>query len=60
MATMDSLDTILGLIKQMETAVLGLKQLREYVGKGVGAKMLEVLIADGEAKIAEAKRKITQ
>lgn len=60
MQTMDTLDTILGLIKQMEGALLGLKELRKYVGTGAGAAMLEALIADGEEKIAEAKRKITQ
>lgn len=60
MPIMDTLDMILGLIREMEEALLGLKELRKYVGKGAGAAMLEILIADGEEKIAEAKRKITQ
>jgi hypothetical protein len=32
----DSLDTILALIKQMEATLIGLRQLRGYVGHGVG------------------------
>ena len=56
----ESLDAILALIKQMESTLLGLKQLRLYVGKGVGQQMLELLIEDAEAKIAEVKRRIIQ
>lgn len=57
---LDTIDTILGLIKQLEATVLGLRQLRSYVGKGVAAEMLEILIDEGEAKIAEVKRKLMQ
>jgi hypothetical protein len=32
----DSLDAILALIKEIESALLGLKQLRGYAGKGPG------------------------
>ena len=42
----------------MEATVLGLKQLRGYVGNGIGQEMLEVLIEEGEAKLAEIKRRV--
>jgi hypothetical protein len=57
---LESLDTILALLKQLEATLLGLKQLRLYVGKGVGQQTLEVLINEGETKIAEVKRKLMQ
>ncbi|MFL6303804.1 MAG: hypothetical protein ACJ72H_09690 [Candidatus Sulfotelmatobacter sp.] len=57
---LDTIDTILGLIKQLEATVLGLQQLRGYAGNGVGQEMLEGLIEEGEAKIAEVKRKLMQ
>lgn len=60
--TMDdsSLDAVISLIKQMESTLLGLEQLRNYVGDGVGRQMLEVLIEEAETKLAEIKRKIIQ
>lgn len=57
---LDTVDTILGLIKQLEATVLGLQQLRSYAGSGVTEEMLEDLIEEGEAKIAEVKRKLMQ
>lgn len=54
----ESLDTILALIKQLETTLLGLHQLRDYVGKGVAAQMLHVLIEEGEAKLAEVRKRL--
>ena len=57
---LNSLDTILALIKQMQATLLGLKQLRSYVGSGAGQEMVELLIEEGEAKLAEIKRKLTQ
>ena len=60
MGPTDSLDTILALIEQMEAIVLGLKQLRKFVGKGVATEILELLIRDGETKIAEVKRRVVQ
>jgi hypothetical protein len=53
---MDSFDTILGLLRQLEATLLGLKQLRGYVGEGVGQEMLELLIEEAERKIAEVNR----
>jgi hypothetical protein len=54
----DRLDTIFVLIKQLETTLLGLRHLRGYVGKGVGLQMLEVLIEEGEAKLAEVRKRL--
>lgn len=57
MAESNSLDLILALVKQLEATNLGLKQLRGYVGNGVGREMLEVLIEESEAKLLELKRR---
>lgn len=54
----NSLDKILALMKQMEATLLGLKQLRGYVGDGIGAQMLEVLIEEVETSLATATRKL--
>ena len=56
----DYLDVILALIKQMEAILLGLRQLRGYVGDGVAEHMLEVLIEEAENGLAEVKRKLIQ
>jgi hypothetical protein len=56
----DSLETILALLKQLESTVLGLKQLRGYVGQGVAQHMLDELIEEGESKLVEMKRKLLQ
>ena len=40
----------------MEATLLGLKQLRSYVGKGLGQHMLELLIEEGETKLIEVRR----
>jgi len=57
---LDTVDTILGLIKQLEATVLGLQQLRNYAGTEVAREMLEALIQEGETKIGEVKRKLIQ
>lgn len=56
----NSLDAILALIKQIEFALIGLKQLRGYVGKGPGLQMVESLIAEMETNLAETKRRLVQ
>lgn len=53
-----SLDTILALSKQLEATLLGLHQLHDYVGKGVAAHMLEVLIEEGEGKARRSREEI--
>jgi hypothetical protein len=40
----DSLEMTLALLRQLEATVLGLKQLRGYVGQGVGQLMVEELV----------------
>jgi hypothetical protein len=55
----NSLET-LALMKQMEATLLGLRQLRNYVGEGAGPEILESLIEEGEAKLAEIKHKLIQ
>jgi hypothetical protein len=59
-ANADPLEIILALIKEMEIALLGLQQLRGYVGKGPGQQMLELLIHETETNLAEIKRRLTQ
>jgi hypothetical protein len=56
----NSLETTLALMKQMESTLLGLKQLRRYVGKGPGQQMLESIVKEGETRLAEIKRKLIQ
>jgi hypothetical protein len=56
----DSLEMILALLRQLEATVLGLKQLRGYVGQGVAQEMVEELIEEGENKLTELKRKLIQ
>lgn len=46
------------LIKQLEMNLAGLRQLRGYVGKGVGSHVLEILIEEGEAKLTEVKKRL--
>jgi hypothetical protein len=63
-----SLETILALIKQLDAMLVGLEQLRPYVGNrvrvgvvhGVGREMLDLLIEEGQTKLAEAMRKLIQ
>jgi len=38
---LDTIDGILGLMKQLEATVLGAQQLRGYAGNGVGQETLE-------------------
>ena len=58
--TDDARGIILALIGQLETTVLGLKQLRGYIGPGAGRELIEELIEEGEHKLAELKRKLIQ
>ena len=56
----DSLAAVLECLTQMESNLLGMKQMRDYVGQGVGREMLEALIEEAESQIAEIKRKLIQ
>lgn len=55
---LESAETILALLKQLEATLLGLRQLRGYVGKGPGLMMLELLVEEGEKTIADVKNKL--
>lgn len=55
-----SLDTILALIRQLEAALLGLTQMRAFVGQGVELEMLESTIKQNETKLAAIRRKVIQ
>jgi hypothetical protein len=54
----DTVDIVLAMLRHMEATLLGLQQLRNYVGQDVGRQMLEVLIEEMESHVAETKRKI--
>ena len=54
----DSLDDVLACLKRMESIVLGLKQLRGFVDQAAGAEILDSVIAQAEAQIAEIRRKV--
>jgi len=58
--SVDSLEIVNACLTQMEATVLGLKELRSYVGTEVGSYMLAIVIEETEAKIAEIKQHITQ
>jgi len=51
-------ETVGALMQQMESMLLGLQQMRGYVGSGVGKEMLEVLIQEAEVGLEELKRKL--
>jgi len=42
----------------METTVLGLRHLREYVTAKISAELPDAAIAEGEVRIADIKRKL--
>lgn len=54
----DSLDIILASIKSLESTLLGMKQIRQYVGRGPATEMLDSLIQEGELRIAEIKGRL--
>ena len=56
----NSLETILGLIRQLQAALVELKQMRAYVVQGVEQEMLESVIMDNETRLAEIRRKVIQ
>ncbi len=56
----NSLETILVLIKQLQSSLLELKQMRVYVVQGVEQQMLESAIQDNETRLAEIRRKVIQ
>ena len=55
-----SLITIAVLMKQMETTILGLRHLRAYLPSDVGIDLLDAAIEEGEAEIADIRRRLNQ
>jgi hypothetical protein len=55
-----SLEAVLSLIKQMEVTLLGLKQVRGYLDNRAGREIVDRLIEEGEANLADVKRKLIQ
>lgn len=56
----ETFEVLLDCLKRMESILLGMKQMRGYVGERLGKQMLESLIEEAEAQIAEVKRKVIQ
>jgi hypothetical protein len=54
---LDCGETILALIRQLESTVLGLRQLRDYVDD-VALQMVDLMIEEDEAKIGDIKRNL--
>ena len=55
----NSLDAILDCLKQMESNLLGMRQLRQYIDSNLGTEMLDPLFEEAELKIAEVKRNVS-
>ena len=58
----NSLDAILDRLKQinnMESNLLGMRELRQYIDSNLGTEMLDLLIEEAELKIAEVKRNVS-
>ena len=56
----NALETVFECLKRMEATLIGMKEMRLYVGKGVVRKMLDSLIEEAESQLAEIKRKVIQ
>ena len=54
----DASETLLECLKRMEGTLMGMKQIQEYVGKGLGKEMLASLIEESESQIVDIKRKV--
>ena len=57
---LDAFATVLVCLKRMEATLLGMKQMREYIGKGMGREMLDSLIEEADSQTTEIKRKLIQ
>ena len=54
----DALEIVLASLKLMESTLLGMRQVRQYVGNGPATEILDSLIDEAEVKIGEIKRKV--
>ena len=57
-ASFDSLAIVMANLALMESALLGMKQVRQYVGKRLATKTLDTLIEEAESQITELKRRM--
>ena len=57
-ASFDSLAIVMANLALMESALLGMKQVRQYVGRRFATKTLDTLIKEAESQIAERKRRM--
>ena len=46
-------------LKQMESNLLGMRELPQYIDSNLGTEMLDLLIEEAELKIAEVKRNVS-
>jgi hypothetical protein len=53
-----SLGIIILLMKQMESTVVGLRHLRECVPVDVDSELIDAVIEEGEARIADVHRRL--
>ena len=56
----DAFKTVLACLKRMEPSLMGMKQMRGYVGKGLGKEMLNSLIEEAESQITKIKQGVVQ
>jgi hypothetical protein len=57
----NTLETLYECLERMEAALMGMKQMRHYIGRaGPGKELLESLIEEAEWQLADIKRKVIQ
>ena len=55
---LEYLEIIIASLKVMESTLLGMKQVRQYVGEGVATEILDSLIRESESEISAIKRRV--
>jgi hypothetical protein len=56
----DSLVTLHLCIERMETTLLGMREIHRLIAEGPSKEMLDLLIKEAEAQLAEIRRKVFQ
>jgi hypothetical protein len=54
----DSLEIVMASLNLMESTLLGVRRVRQYVGAGIATKMLDLLIQEGDSQVSAIKRKV--
>lgn len=54
----NSLDVVLASLKLMESTLLGMKQVRQYVGEGVATEILDSLVEEAESQICAINHRV--